>query len=311
MNYYIFAAGVAELVDALGLGPSGATLESSSLSARTTIIIFFHKFMFYFLHNFIPSSILWQAGPLTIRYYGLVLLLAMIAAILLSIKIASWYQIQKEKIIDLAIYLIIGGLIGARIYEIFLEFSYYQNNPLAIFKVWQGGLAIHGGIIGGFIALYLFSHDNKISLLKLSALVVPGLALGQAIGRWGNWFNQELFGLPSALPWSIPISPVNRPSNYLNFNFFHPTFLYESLACLVLAALLFYFAWRWRKNEKNQKFIVIIYLSSYAFIRFMLEFIKIDETPVWLGLRWPQIASLLMIIPVFILLIKNYQLAKK
>jgi len=253
--------------------------------------------MFYFLHNFIPSSILWQAGPLTIRYYGLVLLLAMIAAILLSIKIASWYQIQKEKIIDLAIYLIIGGLIGARIYEIFLEFSYYQNNPLAIFKVWQGGLAIHGGIIGGFIALYLFSHYNKISLLKLSALVVPGLALGQAIGRWGNWFNQELFGQPTNLPWGIPIAIEKRQLAYESFSFFHPTFLYESLGLLILATALFFLIKKTKiLSEKKSVSILAFYLIGASLLRFFLEFIKIDFAPLIFSWRWPQFFSFILVI---------------
>lgn len=269
--------------------------------------------MFNFLHTTIPHSVFIQIGPLTIRYYGLFLLLAILAALFLIIKIASWYDIKKDTIIDLSIYLLIGGIIGARIYDIFLELPYYINHPLQMVQIWKGGLAIHGGLLGGFLALYIFTKKYKISILKLSAVIVPGLALGQAIGRWGNWFNQELFGLPSTSAWSIPINYNNRPAAYLNYNFFEPTFLYESLACLLLACILFFLHWHWYKNISEKKLLIIIssYLSAYAFIRFMLEFIKIDYTPIFFGLRWPQIASLIMILLAIMILDKKNFKSKK
>lgn len=252
--------------------------------------------MFTFLHSFNPQAILLGIGPITIYWYGLILLSAISAAILLTIYIGRYLDIKKDDIIDLSFYLIIFGIIGARIYDVFLEFPYYLQNPLKIFALWEGGLAIHGAIIAGFIALYFFAKKNNYSVLKLSAILTPGLALGQAIGRWGNWFNQELFGLPSNLPWSIPIAISNRPLAYSESKFFHPTFLYESLACLFLAAILLVLFYKWKKNlnKKRLKIILAIYLSSYAFIRFMLEFIKVDSTPIFLNLRWPQIASLFM-----------------
>jgi phosphatidylglycerol---prolipoprotein diacylglyceryl transferase len=252
--------------------------------------------MFNFLHSFSPQAILWQIGPITIYWYGLTLLTAIIAAILLSIYIGRYLNIKKDDILDLSFYLILFGIIGARIYDVFLELPYYLHHPLAIFYLGEGGLAIHGGIIAGLITIYFFARKNNHSMLKLSALIVPSLALGQAIGRWGNWFNQELFGLPSNLPWSIPINIANRPLAYLDSEFFHPTFLYESLACLLLSIVLFSLFYNWKNNlnDKRLKIIIAIYLSSYAFIRFMLEFIKVDSTPIFLNLRWPQIASILM-----------------
>jgi phosphatidylglycerol:prolipoprotein diacylglycerol transferase len=254
--------------------------------------------MFNFLHSFSPQAILWQIGPITIYWYGLTLLTAISAAILLSIYLGRYLNIKRDDVLDLSFYLIIFGIIGARIYDIFLELPYYLQHPLQIFALWEGGLAIHGGVIAGFIALYFFAKRNKHSVLKLSAIATPGLALGQAIGRWGNWFNQELFGLPSNLAWSIPIEVNRRPLNYLDFEFFHPTFLYESLACLLLSIILFSLFYKWKNNlnEKRLKIIIAIYLSSYALIRFMLEFIKIDSTPIFLNFRWPQIASLAMFV---------------
>ena len=265
--------------------------------------------MFNLLHSFHPTSVLLSFGPLTIHWYGLCLVLAIGTAIFVSIKLGKYYHISKEMILDLAIYLIIGGILGARIYEIFLEFPYYAHNLLAILKIWEGGLAIHGAIIGGIIAALYFAKKNKLSLSYLIALVVPGMAIGQAIGRWGNWFNQELFGLPSNLPWSIPIEIANRPLPYINSSYFHPTFLYESIGSFLIFCLLLFLSYHWRHSLKIKytKIIIFVYLFAYSLLRFSLEFIKIDQTPMFLSLRWPQIASLITIIISFVILFSTFK----
>jgi len=221
----------------------------------------------------------------------------MASAIIVAYNLAPNYKLPKEKILDLAIWLIIGGLIGARLYEIFLEFPYYHHNPEAIIKIWQGGLAIHGGIIGGALTLLIFSKYYNLSALKLGAISVTGLSIGQAIGRWGNWFNQELFGLPSKLPWSIPIELNNRPLAYINSEFFQPTFLYESIGCLLIFIILLFLNNKWKNKLNRNKVVIIIstYLILYSVLRFSLEFIKIDQTPIIFSLRWPQIMSLIII----------------
>lgn len=268
--------------------------------------------MFTLLHSFLPTSVLLNIGPFTIHWYGLCLVIAMAAAIVISLKLSSWYKIDRNIILDLAIYLIIGGVLGARIYEIFLEFPYYSHHLLAIFKIWEGGLAIHGAIIGGILTLYYFAKKNKLSLISLMALVVPGLALGQAIGRWGNWFNQELFGLPSNLAWSIPIELAKRPLAYINYEYFQPTFLYESLGSLLIFAFLFLLTYLWRKKLSlhHAKIIAAVYLFAYSILRFSLEFIKIDTTPMFLGWRWPQIASFITIIIAVTLFISAFKKTK-
>jgi phosphatidylglycerol:prolipoprotein diacylglycerol transferase len=254
--------------------------------------------MINFLHSFLPQPIILTLGPISLRWYGLFLVLGISAGILISLKISDWYKIKRDYILDLAIWLIIGGVIGARLYEIFLELPFYLQNPAQMIKVWEGGLAIHGAIIGGLLTLFLFSYLNKLSALKLITLVVPGVALGQSIGRWGNWFNQELFGQPTALAWGIPIALENRPIEQINAVFFHPTFLYESLGCLLIFVLLFWLSYHWRNNINQRKGLIIIalYFAAYAILRFMLEFIKIDHTPLIFGWRWPQIMSLIFII---------------
>lgn len=251
-----------------------------------------------FLHSFLPQPVLINIGPFTIHWYGLFLVLGLAVGILVALKLSSWYKISQEKILDLALYLIIGGIIGARIYEIFLELPYYLDHPSAMIKVWEGGLAIHGAIIAGILILFIFSRYYKLSFLKLSALSATGLAIGQATGRFGNWFNQELFGLPTNLPWGIPIALENRPFLYQANSFFHPTFLYESLGCLLIFILLLSLSYYWRHHLNNFKLglILITYLFSYSLLRFSLEFIKADQTPVILGWRWPQIISLIIMI---------------
>lgn len=271
--------------------------------------------MINWFHNYQPEPIIFSLGPLALRWYGLLVVLGITAALLVSLRLAKKYQIAANDIFDLAFYLIIGGLLGARLYDVFLQLPYYLKNPGHILQIWQGGLAIHGAIIAGLIIIYFFTRRKKISFLKFTALIVPGLALGQAIGRWGNYFNQELFGAPTNLAWGIPISPLNRPPEYIAYQYFHPTFLYESLACLALFFLLTYLNHRLLKTEAivdrenlTYAWLTAVYVLSYSLIRFLLEFIRLDETLVILGWRWPQIFSLIMIaITISALLILQYR----
>lgn len=253
-----------------------------------------------FLHTFDPQPILISFGFIQIHWYGLFIVFGALSAIGTTIKLALYYDIKKEKIIDLAFYLIILGIIGARIYHVFLEFPYYISYPLDIFKVWQGGLAIHGGIIAGVIFLYFYARRQKINLWLYASIAVPGLALAQAIGRWGNYFNQELFGRPTNLPWGIPINVINRPLEYISAEYFHPTFLYESIGNLIIFAILIALHIYTIKKKKIKiyfyKLQVASYLILYSILRFSTEFIRIDPTPEILGLRFPQIASLILII---------------
>ncbi len=256
--------------------------------------------MFTFLHNFQPKPILFSFGSISIYWYGLFVVLGILSAVFISYKLADVYKIDKEKIIDLAFWIIVFGIIGARIYHIFLEFNYYLKHPLDVFKIWNGGIAIHGGIIAGLIVIYLFSKKEKINFWLLTSIIVPGLALGQAIGRWGNYFNQELFGLPTNLPWGIPINIINRPIQYISFSYFHPTFLYESLGNLLIFFILFFshlFIIRKQKKSFYSFFVIsAVYAILYSILRFGLEFIRIDSTPVVYGWRWPQIVSVIIII---------------
>ena len=272
--------------------------------------------MISLLHSFNPQPIIYDFGFISLRWYGLLMSLAMLAAIALSVHIGKRYlSIEKEKIFDLAFWLIIAGLIGARLYDVLLQLPYYINHPWQIVQIWQGGLAIHGGIIGGLIVIYFFSKKYQFSFFQLTSLVVPGLSLGQVIGRWGNYFNQELFGAPTSLPWGVPIDPNKRPDNYLASDFFHPTFLYESLGCvLILLLLILIYKKAKKKNYINKNFYVwstAIYVILYSLLRFFLEFIRLDETPAVGFLRWPQIISLVAIIAAILIIIKHKKCSGK
>lgn len=266
--------------------------------------------MLNYFHNFNPNSILISIGFLKIYWYGFFIVLGSLIALLIILFLSKKYKIEKDIIIDLFFYLFIFGVIGARIYDVFLEWRYYVKNPIDVFKIWQGGLAIHGAILSGIIVLIVFIKKVKIKSLekfsffekffKILSILVPGLVFAQFIGRWGNYFNQELFGRPTNLPWGIFIDPINRPLLYSSYSYFHPTFLYESLGCLLIFLILVFIHLNIIKknktNFKNSFLIVAIYFIFYSILRFFLEFIRIDFAPIIGGWRWPQIISVLIVV---------------
>ncbi len=272
--------------------------------------------MINFLHTFTPTAVLAAWGPVTIYWYGLLMAVAMLAAIIAASRLGRWYHLKSEVIMDLSFWLIVGGVIGARLYYIGLEWDYFSGNLGDLVKIWQGGLAIHGGIIAGLLVLWLFARLRKINFWLLASVVVPALALGQAIGRWGNYFNQELFGLPTGAPWGIPIATINRPAAYLQNSFFHPTFLYESIGTLLLFGFLIlahYLAVKENKNlTLNQRAITFAYLIFYSVLRFVLEEFRVDATPMVGPWRWPQVVSaVLALVSLAILIYSAFQQKKK
>ncbi len=273
--------------------------------------------MFYILHNWQPPNILLEIGPITLYWYGLIIAVAILLSYFFVLKISKYFLIKKDTLNDLFLWLIVWSIIGSRIYEIFLEWNYYLQNPSQILKIWEGGLAIHGAILAGLIVIYFYSKKYKINFWRITGLIAPGLALGQAIGRFGNWFNQELYGLPTNLPWAIPISIENRIVEFIDYQYFHPTFLYESIGNILIFIILITLIIR-LKNKVNLDYLgkisFAVYLFLYSVLRFFIEFIRLDPTPDLFGLRWPQIFSLLMIIIVIIIIkpiIFNKKLTKE
>jgi phosphatidylglycerol---prolipoprotein diacylglyceryl transferase len=246
--------------------------------------------MIDFFHNHLPDPVLLSFGPVNIYWYGLFIVTGIIAAILVSFKLAGRYGLNKERIIDMAFWAVIAGIVGARLYHVLVEAGFYSQNPLMALKIWEGGLAIHGAVIGGLSVVYFYARKMQVNFWLLISVFAPGMALAQAIGRWGNYFNQELFGRPTELPWGIPISPANRILEHYNASHFHPAFLYESLGNLLIFSVLLY--WHLGGREKRHDFIAWSYFAMYSALRFFMEFIRIDPAPEFLGFRLAQIVSL-------------------
>jgi phosphatidylglycerol:prolipoprotein diacylglycerol transferase len=255
-----------------------------------------------------PSSILLHLGPVTVHWYGVLVVAGFLAGLGVLLYLFKNYGFKKEEAYDLFFYVIIFGLLGARLYYVAYAWSYYSENWLDIPKIWQGGLAIHGAIIGAFLTIYFYSQRKKWPVWLITDMVATILPLSLAIGRWGNYFNQELFGKPTNLPWGIPIDLANRPEGYTDFVYFHPTFLYESLLDLVLFLVLF----RWQKkrfkienpspqstvrspqSQIQQGGITLLFLFGYSAIRFSMEFLRTDYSPEIWGLRWAQVLSVVV-----------------
>lgn len=259
---------------------------------------------------------MFSLGPLQIKWYGFFVALAMLVALFITLKIGEKRKIKKEILLDLFFWAILFGILGARLYDVILELPFYLKNPGQIIKIWEGGLAIHGGIIAGLLVVIFFAKKEKISFWKLGAISVPALALAQAIGRFGNYFNQELFGLPTTLPWGIPIAQVNRPLEFLNANYFHPTFIYESIGSLLIFIILIFITYKQikLKDERKNEFdilLVSLYMLLYSILRFSLEFIRIDYSPTIFGLRAPQVISLIMALIAIFIITKTYAISKK
>lgn len=223
-----------------------------------------------------PSPEIFSAGPFTLRYYGL--------CIALGIALATWLTARELKrkgydfvlALDAIFFIVPPGFVGARVYHVLTDYELYAKDPFpGVFEVWNGGLGIYGAVIGGFLGLLLFARVRGISPLAFADAAAPGLILAQALGRWGNYFNQELFGRPSDLPWAIEISPQNRPQGFRDVASFHPTFLYESLWNVLVCLVLLFVARRFANSLKNGD-IFLLYVCLYSVGRFFVETLRID-----------------------------------
>ncbi|WP_013320733.1 prolipoprotein diacylglyceryl transferase [Gloeothece verrucosa] len=258
-----------------------------------------------------PGPVIFEIGPIAVRWYGFLIASAVLIGVTLSQYLAKRRNINPDLIGDVAIWVIISAIVGARIYYVLFQWREYAGHPGDMIAIWKGGIAIHGAIIGGTLAAAIFSRLNKISLWQLTDVFVPSLALGQAIGRWGNFFNSEAFGRPTDLPWKLFIPPSRRPPEYLQYDYFHPTFLYESLwNLLVFAGLIYLFFWGLRHRDRFKVgTLTLIYLIAYSLGRFWIEGLRTDS--LMLGpLRIAQVVSLVGIMAGITGLIWLYRLKR-
>lgn len=232
-----------------------------------------------------------RLGPLIIYFYGVIFALAALVGYVVAIRLVPKRGLEIKKMEDLFLIGLPVSVIGARIYHVLDLWSYYQSHLLEILAVWQGGLGIYGGVMAGVLFVLVYSRRQQLPILKILDVLVPALALGQAIGRWGNFVNQEAFGPPTNLPWGIPIEPRYRPLIWSDQNRFHPFFLYESLLDLVNFGLLLIV---FRKTGKPG-LVAGLYFINYGLIRFFLEFFRWD-TAVIGSVKTAHILSVISII---------------
>jgi len=246
-------------------------------------------------------------GDLTIGWYGIMIAIGVLLAIGIALIEAKRRGEPAEHIINMALLVIPLGAIGARLYHVIDRWEYYMQNPGLI--IGGRGLGIFGAIIGGVLGLIVYTRWKKLNTLRWLDIVAPGLILAQAIGRWGNFFNQELYGYPTDLPWAIYIDPAHRLPGYENYSHFHPLFLYESLWNLLGFAILMLLG-RKLRNRLRDGDIFFLYVIHYSIGRFFLEGLKLD---VWMlaGIptaRW--ITGLAIVAAIIVIAIRHHKLYK-
>jgi phosphatidylglycerol---prolipoprotein diacylglyceryl transferase len=228
-------------------------------------------------------------GALFIHFYGLLIMVGVLAAAFLSYRRAKAKGMEADRIWDLVTWALIGGVIGARLWHILtpppsmveqgITFYYYITHPLDALAIWRGGLGIPGAVAGGGLAVWIFTRKNKQSFAAWVDVIAPGLIMAQAIGRWGNFVNQELYGAPTSLPWGIYIDEAHRLPQFMQYSYYHPLFFYEFLWNLFIMVVLLWLDKKlagWMKTGD----LFLFYLIGYPFGRFMLEFLRLDSSQV-------------------------------
>lgn len=239
-----------------------------------------------------PSASSIEVFSLRFNAYGLMIALGVVAAVWLFKKRLLERGVgHPDDASSIAMTAVPIGIVGARAYHVITDWERFQGNWFDVVKIWEGGLGIWGGMFVGVIVGILVARKRKLEIAVGLTCVAPGLALAQSIGRWGNWFNQELFGKPTTLPWALEISAAKAKSaGFEAGTTFHPTFLYESLGCLLICVALIKIDKRWRPQNGR---LFAMYVASYTFLRFFVESLRIDTAKLIGGLRLNQWTSII------------------
>jgi prolipoprotein diacylglyceryl transferase len=232
-----------------------------------------------------PTNSVWHLGPIPLRAYAACIVAGIVIATLIMERRMRARGAPEWVVLDIAVWAVPAGIIGARIYHVLTDWERFSDNLGAIPKIWQGGLGIPGGLIAGITVGAWQAKRRGIRPAVAVTFGVPAIALAQAIGRWGNWFNQELFGKPTDLPWALEIDEEHLPPGYAPGTTFHPTFLYESLWNLLLCGFLL---WVQKRYQLAAGRLLGVYLIGYGIGRFWIEGLRIDPSHEVGGLRWNQ-----------------------
>ncbi|NLD44425.1 MAG: prolipoprotein diacylglyceryl transferase [Chloroflexi bacterium] len=222
-----------------------------------------------------PDPVLVRIGPISVYWYGVLIVTGAVLAAHLASRLSRRNGHDPEIAWNLLLICLFAGVVGARLYHIASSWDYYRVHPSEMFGLQMSGFGIYGAVLGGVVGLWAFCKYHKLRFLEWADYTAPGLLLAQAIGRWGNFFNKELFGPPTDLPWGIYIPPEHRvgpglPAEYANFEYFHPTFFYESALNFIGFLVLLTLARRWRRTRLYGD-IFFLYGLIYPFIRFFIE----------------------------------------
>jgi prolipoprotein diacylglyceryl transferase len=248
-----------------------------------------------------PSSGEVHVGPVALHAYGVMLLLGILGAVWLTGRRWTRRGGDWDLVFRVAMWGVAGGVIGARLYHVVTSWSEVPDPKWqGVFEIWRGGLGIWGGILGGVLAGAIVVHRSGNSIYRFMDAAAPGLLLAQAIGRWGNYFNQELFGKPTNLPWGLEIDVQNRPQQYIGSTTFHPMFLYESLWCLVGVGVLLLVDRRFRIRPPG---LFALYVAWYTAFRTYEETLRIDPSHEYYGQRlnfWVSIGVFVLAVISFV-----------
>lgn len=261
-------------------------------------------------------------GPLPVRFYGIIIVLGAIVGGFVAAREARRRGENPDRIWDGLIYVVIAGIIGARLYHVFsipagcnenvpmCGWPWYQNHPVDALLIWNGGLGIFGAVLAGALVVFIYVRRNKLSLGRYLDIAAPALLLGQAIGRWGNFVNQELYGPPTTLPWGIAIDAVHRYGVYTDLNqypvettFFHPLFLYESLLNLIGFIVLAIVARKWQRVKDGD--LILLYMIWYGVVRAIVESFRFDAWTIGSIATAQWISIVLIVIGVVGLVIRH------
>ena len=248
-----------------------------------------------------PSLSSFSVGPLTIHFYALCIITGIAVAIWIGRKRYANLGGNPDDVSEVAIWAVPFGIIGGRIYHVITSPSQYfgaNGNPIDALRIWEGGLGIWGAISLGAVGAYFYfrTHKTSLNFRQLLDSLAPGVVVAQAIGRIGNYFNQEVFGKPTDLPWGLEIDTANRPNGFESYSTFHPTFLYELLWCLLVAALLIKLPGVLKQITSKQGDVFALYIFGYTAGRVWIENLRIDEANLILGLRLNIWVSLVVLI---------------
>ena len=242
-----------------------------------------------------PETGVWDLGPIPLRAYAMFIVLGIIVAVVLGSKRYEARGGRPGVITDIAIWAVPFGIVGGRLYHVLSDWQIYFGAEgrgfAAAFRIWDGGLGIWGAVLLGAVGAWIGARRSGVVLPPIADAIAPGIALAQAIGRLGNYFNQELFGSPTTLPWGLEISPANRPAGYAEYATFHPTFLYESLWLVALALVVI---WADRRFNLGHGRAFALYVLLYTVGRVWIEALRIDSANHILGVRLNVWTSILV-----------------